>query len=431
MVKQAFHTVLTRGFVTVVLVLQSSLWTRLLAPEGRGLYAKLQAGQNFLLLFLGFGLTGGIVYFCSTRKVPSEKLWTLSILLIASGSFLTGLLIILGRLWPDFDLIFPLGYESLFFALYFWFYHLLSQLQLSMNSFLSAEHRFAELNRIEILSTLFRLTVIALAYFVFRDRLTLEILFALDFLAQSIRSVFYYRYFHRLNIPLRLVPISWDVAKPVVMYSIAIYCLSMIQFLYQRVDIWIIEHWSGLAALGIFSSASGLAQYLTILPMALITILVPHLSKASPAEAYIEVGRYSRITSTLLFFPVVIFTIFPEQVLYLIFGSAFVGGAPSLRILALACWFTSTKHIFIYFNASQNRLRANFTIETIGLVLGLALNFWWIPIYGIIGASYSFLVTGIVTQFLSLLSVRRFSRERIYNFFVLTPADLREVKRAL
>jgi O-antigen/teichoic acid export membrane protein len=429
--KHAFNTVLTRGFVTVIMVLQSSLWTRMLAPEGRGLYAKLQASQNLLVLFLGFGVTSGIVYFSAHQRARPEQLWSLSFLITTFGSLFTAALIFVGHLWPSLDLIFPKGYESLFYALYFLFIFIQTQLQLSMNSFLAAQHHFTDLNRIEILTTSLRLLLVASVYFFPPSHPTLEFLFGIDFFIHTLRTLFFTRYFRKLDIKLRLIPIGWLDAKPILVYSFALYALYVIQFLYQRIDVWIIERWQGLAALGIFSCAAGLAQYLTILPMALNTVLTPHMNRSSQTEAYTSLARFSRINSTILLVPVFIFTFFPNQILVLIFGSAFGIGATSLRILGFAYWFIAAKHIFIFFNATQHRLKINFVIELIGLIIGLILNFWWVPSYGVEGAAYAFLSTGALTAILSFLSIQSFSNAKEKNFFWLTLSDIKILKSAI
>lgn len=428
--KHAFNTVMTRIFVTVVLLLQSSLWTRMLAPEGRGLYAKLQTTQNFLVLFLGFGMTSGIVYFCSSQKARPSQLWTLSLLISFLGTLVTGVLILFGHLWPSLDLIFPAGYEGFFFTVYFLAFFIQSQLQLTMNSFLAAEHQFKQLNYLEIMSTVLRFFLISVAYF-FRDRLVLEILFAIDLVAHTIKTGLFVKYFRQLETKFHLTKITWIDTKPILKYSFALYALYVIQYLYQRVDVWIIEHWCGLTALGIFSCAVGLAQYLTILPIALNTVLTPHMSQSTPEEAYTNLALFSRVNFTLLLLPVLIFTLFPEQILILIFGKDFAIGTTSLRILAIAYWATAAKHIFIYFSASQNRLKINFYIESFGLFIGLLLNFLWIPIYGIDGAAYAFLATGLITGGLSFVSIQSFSKVKQKNFFAMNLADIQYLKRSI
>jgi O-antigen/teichoic acid export membrane protein len=428
--KHAFNTVLTRLFVTVLMVVQSSLWTRLLAPEGRGLYAKLQASQNFLVLFLGFGVTSGIVYFSSSGRASREQLWSLSFVTSIVGTLITCVMIAIGLIWPASDLIFPKGFEGSFFIIYFVLLFLQSQLQLTMNSFLAAEHQFSNLNRIEVFSTLFRLIIVVIAFTGFREHSTFEFLFCLDLLAHSLKTAAYFRYFKHLNLHTRLQSVTWSIARPVIGYSFALYSLYVIQFLYQRVDFWIIEKWSGLASLGIFSCAVGLAQYLTILPIALNTVLAPHMSRSSSSQAYTDLARFSRLNITLLLFPVLVFTVFPSQVIAIIFGSAFTAGTHSLRVLAWAYWFLAAKHIFVYYNASQDRLKVNFVIEMVGLVIGLTLNFLWVPKWGIDGASYAFLVTGVLTGALSFVSVQRGQAARQVNFFVLTPDDIRSFRQS-
>ena len=434
MIRHAFNTVLTRIFVTIAMVIQSSLWTRLLAPEGRGLYAKLQASQNLLVLTLGFGITAGTVYFGSSQRARLPQLWTLAIYVSALGTILTAVVVLLGFVFPQSELIFPVGYSLPFFGFYFWFSFVQSQVQLTVSSFLSVKQNFSALNRLEILAALFRMILIVTAYFYHRSNtstLDLEILFSLDLAAQIFKSICFWRAFRRLNLPVSIVVLDWKDVTPVFRYSGALYALAVIQFLYQRIDVWIIEHWNGLAALGIFSGALGLAQYLTLLPMALNSILVPRLSHIDETNPYGELARFSRLNASVLFLPALVLSLFPTNVLTLMFGAAFAAGGSSLRLLAAAFWLVSIKHIFVYFNASQNRLRANFIIELVGFVSGLGLNLWWVPIYGIDGASAAFLVTSALTTLLCFLSVQKFAKEPQKNLFVLTRSDLNGFIRVL
>ena len=430
MLKQAFNTVFTRIFVTLILLVQSSLWTRLLAPEGRGLYSKLQTSQNLMVLVLGFGLSSGIVYFCSSRKASAGELWNLSLFVSLAGSFFAALILGAGHLWPHLDFIFPDSYRSFFFAFYIWAFLTQTQLQLAMNSILAAEHQFSKLNRIEIFSSLFRLGLILIAFVTPRDQLNLILLFSIDLTAHFLKTALYFIYFRQLNVIEKLRMPKFDLLFPVLRYSIALYSLYLIQFLYQRIDIWIIERWNGLAALGIFSSAMGLAQYLTILPIALNTVLSPHASRSNEVDAYQDLARISRINISLLILPILVFILIPIFIIQTLFGSEFVMGAFSLQILALAYGFASAKHIFIFFNAARGRLKVSFFIEILGLIVGIVCNLMWVPVYGIGGAAVAFLVTAVLTSVLSFFSVAHHAPLGLRNFFVMTRDDLRLLKNS-
>ena len=68
-------------------------------------------------------------------------------------------------------------------------------------------------------------------------------------------------------------------------FSLLIYLTYVINFLYLRVDYLLIERKSGLAELGIYSVASGVAQFLTVIPMSINSIMLPHLSGLAGARA--------------------------------------------------------------------------------------------------------------------------------------------------
>ncbi len=430
MLKHAFHTVATRYLVTIILLLQSSLWTRLLTPEGRGLYAKLQAGQNLLILVLGLGLTSGIVYFSAGGRMDRARLWSLSSMITIGSTLIAGVFLLADHHFGS-DFLVPHEYDHYFFIFYFLLSFIMTQIQLTMNAFLAADLAFGRLNKIELWSSSLRLIFIAAAFVAPRDQVNLSLLFFLDFFAHTIKTIFYFKAFRGLDIKTRLAFLKWQEAKPVLSYSFALYLLYVVQFMHQRMDIWLIERWNGLAQLGIFASAVGLAQYLTILPMALNTVLTPHLSRADSQNPYRDLQRLSRVNASILIFPVLIFGFFPGQILGILFGSSFVSAATPLKVLALAYWFSSVKHVFTYFNATQNRLGYNLMIESMAFFLGVALNLLWIPRYGINGAAYAYLCTSSVSTVLSYLSILWFAPTRQMNFFILTLNDLKTLIQAL
>src|ERR1700733_8398645 len=113
------HTLVLRVILTIFMMLQSVFVTRILGPEGRGLFAKFQAAQNFLILFLGLGVTSAVIYYVHNRKLTPEKFMGTSIWVWFGGLFGLLLFLVVFYFVPSADLIFPVGYRLPFFKIYF------------------------------------------------------------------------------------------------------------------------------------------------------------------------------------------------------------------------------------------------------------------------------------------------------------------------
>jgi len=81
--------------------------------------------------------------------------------------------------------------------------------------------------------------------------------------------------------------------------------------------------------------------------------------------------------------------LFPEEVLRIFFGSAYVSAASALRILAIGMLF----HVFFGPNASTliviGKTKLNMVDNIVGIFVNAVLNVLLVPILGIIGAAIS------------------------------------------
>lgn len=427
MLSGAIKTVATRYVVTIILLIQSILWTRLLGPEARGLYAKLQTGQSFLILFLGLGVTSGIVYFVSGKRIPRERVWGLSLALSWIGALVTGLLVLLDNEATGLDLLLAPGYRNLFFDSYFFLSFVFLQYQLSVNAFLAADQHFDAINRVELQSSLARLLLVIGATLMPRQYTTVAVLFGLDLLTVLIKALLLRRHFRRR--PTKAERPLWHDVKQVLLYSLMLYALYVIQFFSQRLDVWIIERWHGLDQLGIYATGLGLAQYLTILPLALNTVMMPHLSKPETTSPFDDLASVSRLTATILLAPVLVFTFFSGTILGLLYGQRFEAAESVLPILAWSYWFLSLKHLYFYYNASQNKLKNNLSIELIGMLVGVSLNLKFTVRYGIEAAAITGLVVSLGTFLATYFFIVATSPQRQFNLFFINLTDLGMIRK--
>ena len=415
------HTIVLRVVNTVLLVVQSIFVTRLLGPEGRGLMAKLQAAQNFFILFLGLGVSAAVSHYLSSREFNAKKVLGTAFL-IWGGSVAALLLVQLCFFhYPEIDLIFPKGFSFLFFQVYFLFSFGFNFLQVLMNSALCGRYRFAVTNWLEVAAAVLRVGIFGVYFFSHlwgARAVPLETLFLWDLALTILRMVtFSVSYFKEFGLGLDFR--VREVVRPVVNFSLMIYFSSVINFLYLRLDFWLTERQLGLAALGVYATASGLAQFLTFVPMTLNTVMLPHLSGAEPKMATQKLRFFSSFNATAVAAMALGLIFLAGPIIQLLYGGSFAGAIWPLRIITFSFLFLSLKHLLVFYNISQNRARKNIEAELGGLALGITFNLLLMPRFGTVGASLASVIANGFSFGYLLWDITRRTELPVHQFFLM------------
>ncbi len=413
------HTVVLRVLLTVLMMVQSIFVTRLLGPEARGLFAKLQAAQSFFILFLGLGVTSAITYYVSNRKIELNK-----VMGVAFCTWFFGVVVLGGIQWATFhfpkaDLIFPIGYASSFYEAYFILSFFFNSLQLVFNSALSGRKRFDMSNTMEIISAGLRVLIFG-SFFIGRARgweLTVHQIFVADFCLSLLRVALFLNCYRReVGFSFRLS--LTDAFKPMLGFSALIYISYVINFLYLRADYWIIEREIGLKALGVYSVAAGLGNFLTFIPMTLNMVMLPHLSAVTSSDAMAKLGMFSRLNAGALTLVTAVLVLFSRSIILVCYGAAFEEAIIPLRIVAISFFLLSIKHLFAYYNLSQARAQHNIYAECMGLVVGISGDFLLIPHHGILGASVASVTANFVSLTYIFVGIMRSGKGNVFDLFV-------------
>jgi O-antigen/teichoic acid export membrane protein len=431
--KHISHTFILRVLLTLIMVLQSVFVTRLLGPEGRGLYAKLQASQNLFILLFGLGLTSGITYFISNKKIEPSKIFGISFLIWLSGALLLGVLQIVFLVIPKSDIVFPVGYQLAFFHWYFFFSFFINTLQLVFNAGLSGKQKFAVCNWIEVAVGLSRLVIFAY-FFLYQDFNTdmqsMKTVFLWDLGLTLLKGLLFALSFYRVF----GFAVNFNVlssVRTVLSFSFMIYVSYVINFIYLRLDFWLIERNLGLSELGVYSVATNLAQFLTFVPITLNNVMLPYLSGLESNEALKKLGLFSRLNAAALLGMTAFLCFLARPIVQGLYGNAFEEAVQPLRMVSLSFLFLSLKHLFCYFNLSQGRTTANIKAELLGLALGVTLNLWLIPKFGIMGACTASLVANFFSFLYVISGILRKWKADLSDFILLARSDVSSILASL
>lgn len=95
----------------------------------------------------------------------------------------------------------------------------------------------------------------------------------------------------------------------------------------------------------------------------------------------------------------VVFTVFAGPIMKLLYGAAYDAGIPVLRILIWQTAFSYMGTVRNIWILAQERYDRLWVINLCGALTNLALNLWFIPVWGACGAAAASLLTQIITNF--------------------------------
>ena len=164
---------------------------------------------------------------------------------------------------------------------------------------------------------------------------------------------------------------------------------TMLAMIYLRIDQIMIGNMIGSEELGVYSVAVRIAEAWYFIPMVISSSVFPAIVKT---EAYSEQLFYSQMQKLYNWMAFLAYGValpvsyFAEEIIHLLFSSAYASAAPLLAVLIWAGMFTSLGAARNVFIVSKNWTRVNLVSIALGTVLNVLLNYMLIPHYGAMGA---------------------------------------------
>lgn len=178
----------------------------------------------------------------------------------------------------------------------------------------------------------------------------------------------------------------------------------LLSALYFRIDIFLLQRWSGDAAVGVYNAMFRLVEALRLFPAAVLAVALPMLARASDRRPLVAVA--TPMTLAAVGAAALGWLIAPWLVRTL-YGAAFAGGVPALRLLLLSLPLMALNYALTHQLIGWHGHRAYAAICAAALAANLVLNWQWIPSLGMRGAAWSTLWTEVVLTAGCLLALRR------------------------
>ena len=200
--------------------------------------------------------------------------------------------------------------------------------------------------------------------------------------------------------------------------------------LHERVDLFLLALWNpDPVQLAVYAAAVQLANRVRMLPLAAISALFPELAEASSEAAVVSVTRAVRWILVWVGGAGLCVAVLGPLLLPALLGSDFSAAVVPLWWL-LPATLAYTVHLVLgrYFQA-RNRPMLPAMVQWVGLAVNVALNAWWIPSAGAVGAAQA---SGVTYTLIGLWLMRSFVRETkgTWSDLMPRPVDARDAMQA-
>lgn len=167
----------------------------------------------------------------------------------------------------------------------------------------------------------------------------------------------------------------------------------LLSALYFRIDVYFIEQWQGLEAVGGYNAVFRLVEALRLLPAAVMAVTFPMLVQTADTRLVRRIGGTLVVAGVLL---ALACSLGSSLIVPLVYGTRYLYTAPTFAILSLALPLFFLNYALTHQVIGWDGQRAYLLIAALALVANVAANFALVPSQGMVGAAIATLVTEVV-----------------------------------
>jgi len=178
----------------------------------------------------------------------------------------------------------------------------------------------------------------------------------------------------------------------------------LLSALYFRIDIYFIERWHGIEAVGGYNAVFRLVEAARLLPAAVLAVTFPLLVKADGTGMVRHVGGWLTFAGTGLALAAVVAS---PLIVTTIYGIPYGYTAPAFSVLALALPLLFLNYALTHQVIGWDGQHAYLSIAAGALATNVVANILLVPSRGITGAAMATVITEVVVTAGCLYALRR------------------------
>lgn len=222
------------------------------------------------------------------------------------------------------------------------------------------------------------------------------IAFALVYLVANAINFVYVTVTYAWKFYLPNIEVDLDFWKPTIKEALPLSLTSIFAIMVFRVDTVMLSIIRGVEAVGFYNAAYRLMEALIFFPAVYVTSIFPvfstlYVTSHKPLKsAYEKSFKYLTIVSL----PIAVgTTLLADQIILLIFKSAYFPSILTLQILIWVLPFSFVNYMLGSLLTSMNRQYILLKITVVSLALNVGMNLIFIPLYSYLGAAFVTVIT--------------------------------------
>jgi len=385
MIKQTTYLTISNLVTRILSLVFFVLLARLYSVEEYGLLRYLITIAGLLFVFINFYPTT-LTKFISYSKKYKDRFFS-NVLLITIIIYI--ILAVIITLFIENSLLvlillFGLSYDAIYFAL------------------IRGDLDFKKLAVFKSSANLFKIILLVISFLVFTKVAILTAVIIFSF--SSVLSIILLELHTRTKIRFSYKLISKKTIKALTTYALPILLGSVSYDLMFNIDTIFIKHFLSNLEVGYYSVARTINQIFTFLPLAIGTILMPHVSKLkNRAESIKKLKLLLKITFGTSILTFVFLLIFSKLIISVVFTDKYLPSLNAVYILAIGQVFFMSYILYEAVWQGFNKPKIPSLIILVVSILNIIGNFVLIPIYGLIGAAISTAITSFIAFLISTI----------------------------
>lgn len=227
------------------------------------------------------------------------------------------------------------------------------------------------------------------------------------------------------------ISLSKKVFKSMFEYGWKTQLSAFVQFLNYRLSFYFLEHFEGIASVGVFSIGITFSEAIWTITRSIAVVLYSDvINSKSREESILKTKSSLKLSFLLMLIFLLGIIIIPGSVYEMIFGSAFRGTKEIMLLLSPGILAIAISDMIGYYFSGIKELRILNVKSIVGLVITVAFSFLLIPKYGILGAC---IVTTLSYSVSALLLFLKFYHSTDFKIqdYMITKEDIRLVREKL
>jgi O-antigen/teichoic acid export membrane protein len=211
-------------------------------------------------------------------------------------------------------------------------------------------------------------------------------------------------------------------------FGLRLHLGNLAQFLNYRLDILLVGFFLGPTEVGLYATATALAERIWELPHAIRTVMLHRVAVAtSSLDANVLTARAVRIVSLLLLFVGIGIVLGARMLVIALYGSEYVGSIQPLVVLVPGIWALGIGKLLATHMAGSGRPEVGTYAAVISIVFTVALDVVLIPTMGIVGAALASSVAYTIAVVVLLVFFIRTSGLQVSEILIPQRDDFRRL----